>query len=88
MARLLYSSTAVSVVISRRARLMKQDRSNVSSALIMATAMMYLRLLVIIFFLDSTAGKSLLLAFAVLIILSCLLVVGLLHPLKILEMEL
>jgi len=34
---------------------MKNDRSNVSSALIMATAMMYLRLLVIIFLLDSSA---------------------------------
>jgi uncharacterized membrane protein (DUF4010 family) len=75
----LYSSTAVSVVISRRARLMKNDRSNVSSALIMATAMMYLRLLVIIFLLDSSAGKSLLLPFTVLIILSCLVVVGLLR---------
>ncbi len=69
----LYSSTA------RRARLMKNDRSNVSSALIMATAMMYLRLLVIIFLLDSSAGKSLLLPFTVLIILSCLVVVGLLR---------
>ncbi len=75
----LYSSTATSVVISRRARLMKDDRSHVSSALIMATAMMYLRLLAIIFFLDSTAGKTLLLPFAVLIALCCLAVMGLLR---------
>ncbi|BCG63547.1 MAG: hypothetical protein methR_P1271 [Methyloprofundus sp.] len=75
----LYSSTAISVVISRRARLMKNDRSNVSSALIMATAMMYLRLLVIIFLLDSAVGKSLLLPFIVLIIFSCLVVTALLR---------
>ena len=67
----LYSSTAISVVISRRAQHMSEDRSQVSSALIMATAMMYLRLLVIIFFLDSVAGIALLLPFTVLIVLSC-----------------
>jgi len=67
----LYSSTAISVVISRRAKQMINDRSNVSSALIIATAMMYLRLLAIIFFLDSSAGKSLLLPFTIFIILSC-----------------
>jgi uncharacterized membrane protein (DUF4010 family) len=75
----LYSSTAISVVISRRAQQMTEDRSNVSSALIMATAMMYLRLLVIIFFLDSSVGKSLILPFTALIALSCIAVLSLLH---------
>lgn len=75
----LYSSTATSVVISRRARHMSSDRFNVSSALILATAMMYLRLLAIIFFLDTSAGKSLLLPFSILIVLSCLVVMSLLH---------
>ena len=68
----LYSSTAISVVISRRAQKMANDRSNVSSALIMATAMMYVRLLITIFFLDASAGKSLLPPFSVLIATSCL----------------
>jgi uncharacterized membrane protein (DUF4010 family) len=75
----LYSSTAISVVISRRAQQMTEDRSNVSSALIMATAMMYLRLLVIIFFLDSSVGKSLIIPFTTLIALSCIAVMSLLH---------
>ncbi len=66
----LYSSTAVSVVISRRARHMKDDWANVSSALIMATAMMYLRLLVIIFLLDSSIAQDLLWLFSTLVILS------------------
>jgi uncharacterized membrane protein (DUF4010 family) len=75
----LYSSTAISVVISRRAQKMASDRSNVSSALIMATAMMYVRILITIFFLDASAGKSLLLPFAILIGISCLAALGLLR---------
>jgi len=70
----LYSSTAISVVISRRARLMKNDRCQVSSALIMATAMMYIRLLGIIFFMDNVAGQLLVIPFSIAILLSCLLV--------------
>ncbi|MFK5949352.1 MAG: DUF4010 domain-containing protein [Methylococcales bacterium] len=73
----LYSSTAISVVISRRAQLMKNDRSQVSSALILATAMMYLRLLGIIFFMDGVAGKELLTPFAIAILLSCLVAISL-----------
>ena len=72
----LYSSTAITVVISRRAHHLKDDWSNISSALIMATAMMYLRLLVIIFLLDSTVGMSLLLPFSALVLLSCIAVAG------------
>ena len=75
----LYSSTAISVVISRRALHMHKDRSQVSSALILATAMMYLRLLVIIFFLDAVAGKALFTPFVILIVLSCLVALGLLR---------
>ncbi len=75
----LYSSTAVSVVISRRARRMADDRCNVAPALIMATAMMYLRLLVIIFFLDISAAERLALPFTALIALSFLMVMGLHH---------
>jgi uncharacterized membrane protein (DUF4010 family) len=68
----LYSSTAISVVIGRQAQAMPEDRSRVSSALIIATAMMYLRLLLILFFLDIRAGKLLLWPFAGLIVLSCI----------------
>ncbi|WP_347987043.1 DUF4010 domain-containing protein [Methylomonas sp. AM2-LC] len=75
----LYSSTAISVVIGRRAQKMPTDRSMVSAALIMATAMMYLRLLLIMFFLDIRTGKDLLLPFTTLIILSCIATLGLLH---------
>jgi uncharacterized membrane protein (DUF4010 family) len=75
----LYSSTAISIIISRRAQQMVEDRSNVSSALIMATAMMYVRLLITIFFLDVTTAKNLLLPFSVLIIISAVTALGLLH---------
>ena len=75
----LYSSTATSVVISRHAQHMTNDRITVSSALILATAMMYLRLLAIIFFLDSSAGKRLANPFVSLFMLSCIAAIGLLR---------
>jgi len=75
----LYSSTAISVVISRRAHHRQDDWVNVSSALIMATAMMYFRLLVIIFLLDGSVGKGLFLPFSSLIIVSCIAVISILH---------
>lgn len=75
----LYSSTAISVVISRRAQQMASDRSAVSSALIIATAMMYVRLLVIIFFMDISAAKSLASPFSALIVLSFLAAASLLR---------
>ena len=68
----LYSSTATSVVVGRRARGMAADRGEVSAAVIMATAMMYVRLLLIIYFLDYRVGKILAAPFGVLIALSCL----------------
>ncbi len=75
----LYSSTATTVVISGRARKMPDDRSNVSASLILATGMMYLRLLGIVYFLHPSIGQSLLLPFSVLIILSCLVSANILY---------
>lgn len=74
----LYSSTAATVVISRRAYDSPEQARQVSSALIMATTMMYLRLLVIIFLFDKSAGLLLLLPFVSIIIVSLLVIVGLL----------
>ena len=71
----LYSSTAISVVISRRAQQMVADRVIVSASLIIATAMMYIRLLVMMFFIDFSVGLRLILPFTGLIVLSLLLVV-------------
>ncbi len=75
----LYSSTAVTVVISRRAHKMNNDWANISAALIMATAMMYLRLLLIIFLFNKTAAVALLAPFSVFILLSLIAVVVILH---------
>lgn len=75
----LYSSTAATVVIARRARNMMNAGRYVSSALIMATTMMYCRLLVIIYLLDQAAGIQLLLPFSVIIVLSLLMIFSLLH---------
>ncbi|MFZ2724940.1 MAG: DUF4010 domain-containing protein [Methylococcaceae bacterium] len=74
----LYSSTAATVVISRRAYDSPEQGRQISSALIMATTMMYLRLLVIIFLFDKSAGLLLLLPFVSIIIVSLLVIVGLL----------
>ncbi|WP_031434653.1 MgtC/SapB family protein [Methylomarinum vadi] len=59
----LYSSTAATVVIARRSRGTANAGSIVSSAIILATIMMYARLLVIIFLFDRAAGFQLLLPF-------------------------
>lgn len=56
----LYSSTAATVVIGRRAQRMTKEDSIVSSAIMLATVMMYVRMLVIIFLFDRTAGLQLL----------------------------
>jgi len=74
----LYSSTAVTVVISRRAKQMKQEWPLVSASLIIATAMMYLRLLIIVYLLNESIGHQLLLPFSLFIIGSCLIAFGLL----------
>jgi len=75
----LYSSTAATVVIGRRARgLDSASGHKVSSALIMATTMMYIRLLAIIFMFDSGVALQLLAPFSIIIAMSLLAVVGLL----------
>lgn len=74
----LYSSTVASVVIARRAHDSKLPIGDVSSSLIAATAMMYVRLLTIIFLLDWQAGIKLLPPFSLLIFLSLFAIVGLL----------
>jgi len=51
----LYSSTAVTVVLSRRARQDPAQATHIAPALVLATAMMYLRLWVIILALGSPA---------------------------------
>lgn len=67
----LYSSTAATVVIGRRAAgYVENAWRNVSSALIMATAMMYVRLLVIIFLFNPAVCKLLIPPFLTIIIFS------------------
>ena len=75
----LYSSTAATVVISKRAKDMVSANRTVSAAVIMATTMMYLRLLVIIFLFDRPAGMHLLMPFLVVIFTSFSVALGLLH---------
>ncbi|MCK9396091.1 MAG: DUF4010 domain-containing protein [Methylobacter sp.] len=75
----LYSSTAATVVIARRAYGMANASRNVSSALIMATTVMYIRLLVIIFLFDRTAAIHLLVPFLAIILTSFAVILGLLH---------
>ncbi len=75
----LYSSTAATVVIGRRARGMLNASRYVSSALIMATTMMYIRLLIIIFLFDRAAGLQLLMPFLAIILTSTAVIFSLLH---------
>ena len=75
----LYSSTSATIVIGRRAHGMDSLAGrNVSSALIMATTMMYIRLLAIIFVFDRGVALQLLLPFIIIIVISLLTVFGLL----------
>ena len=75
----LYSSTAATVVIGRRAHgLDSASERKVSSALIMATTMMYIRLLAIIFMFDQSVALELLKPFVVLIFISLLTILALL----------
>jgi uncharacterized membrane protein (DUF4010 family) len=75
----LYSSTAATVVIGRRAHgLDSASGRKVSSALIMATNMMYIRLLAIIFMFDRGVVLQLLAPFSIIIAMSLLAVIGLL----------
>jgi uncharacterized membrane protein (DUF4010 family) len=75
----LYSSTAATVVIGRRARgLDSASGRKVSSALIMATTMMYIRLLAIIFMFDRGVALQLIAPFSIIIAMSLLAIIGLL----------
>ena len=75
----LYSSTAATVVIGRRAHgLDSTSGRKVSSALIIATTMMYVRLLAIIFMFDQSVALELLKPFVVLIFISLLTILALL----------
>ncbi|WP_374089094.1 MgtC/SapB family protein [Methylomicrobium lacus] len=66
----LYSSTVATVVIGRRARNLAAAESHVSAALIIATTMMYLRLLALIFLFNPHVAVRLLPPFALIIALS------------------
>lgn len=75
----LYSSTAATVVIGRRAHgLDSLSARKVSSALIMATTMMYIRLLAIIFMFDRSVALQLLTPFIIIIFLSLFMIMALL----------
>ena len=75
----LYSSTAATFVIGRRANGLDATAGRkVSSALIMATIMMYIRLLVIIFIFNKNVALQLLMPFMTIIVISFLAIVGLL----------
>lgn len=75
----LYSSTAATVVIGRRAHgLDSLSGRKVSSALIMATTMMYIRLLAIIFMFDRSVALQLLTPFIIIIFLSLFMIMALL----------
>lgn len=75
----LYSSTAATIIIGRRAHdLNSLSWRKVSSALIMATTMMYIRLWAIIFVFDAQVAMQLLLPFAVVIVASLAIIIGLL----------
>ena len=75
----LYSSTAATVVIGRRAHALSgASGRTVSSALIMATTMMYVRLLAIIFMFDWQVALQLLTPFIIIIVLSIITAIALL----------
>jgi len=66
----LYSSTVATVVIGRRARNLAAAESHVSAALIIATTMMYLRLLALIFLFNPHIAVRLLPPFALIVAVS------------------
>lgn len=75
----LYSSTAATVVIGRRAQGITDAGRIVSSALIMATAMMYIRLLIIVLLFDRAAWGQILIPFSAVILASFAVIFSLLH---------
>jgi uncharacterized membrane protein (DUF4010 family) len=75
----LYSSTAATVVIGRQANSLGSSFGHkVSASLIMATTMMYLRLLAIIFVFDRAVAQQLFIPFSIIIGISLIIIVVLL----------
>ncbi len=68
----LYSSTATTVVLARRSKGTDVDPVRISSGIMLATAMMFLRLLVITFIFNSSVAYSLVIPFVSLSLLSIL----------------
>lgn len=68
----LYSSTATTVVLARRSKGADADAIRISSAIILATAMMFLRLLVLTFIFNTTVAYSLITPFVSLSLFSML----------------
>ncbi len=68
----MYSSTATTVVLARRSKGQKTDAIQISSATIIATAMMFLRILILAFIFDTTLAYKLLTPFVSLALFSML----------------
>jgi len=66
----LYSSTATTFVLSRKSREAGQDRQLYSAAIIFATSMMYLRILILVFIFNKQLYNILLIPFLILFLLS------------------
>jgi uncharacterized membrane protein (DUF4010 family) len=65
----LYSSTATTVVLSRKIKTLKSGKSRYLAAMIMATGMMYIRALILVFIFNKQIFQYSFWAFATLIIL-------------------
>jgi uncharacterized membrane protein (DUF4010 family) len=66
----LYSSTATTVVLSRKLREQGNGRYQYIAAIIMATSMMYFRVLILVLIFNKALFKNTILAFIILIIIS------------------
>ncbi len=66
----LYSSTATTFVLSRKSREAGQDRQLYSAAIIFATAMMYLRILILVLIFNQQLYNILLVPFIILFLMS------------------
>ena len=68
----IYSSTATTVVLARRSKAADANTQQIASAIIVATAMMFLRILALAFIFDATLAGKLALPFISLSVLSVL----------------
>ena len=68
----MYSSTATTIVLARRSKGADADAIRISSATILATAMMFLRVLILAFIFDTTLAYKLLTPFVSLALFSML----------------